>query len=464
MPKQIYAKEYEEYLITGKEEALNSLASGSIEKEYFTLIRRLLKEELTPELQKDIESFLRRIPENQSYRLKALNIFKKLQKTPTKKTEIIQDIKNLFDLGEVTPHSKPVKYNKTSTNQKDENKAQKLPNSLNINQYIKINKFIEDVYSGAIVPTDEEYNKYFGNGKATLTFDFNKIPEKTLVQIFSKRDDFREVSGFINESMPSAKLDYFKKVIDLSVKECIKKEETKKKFELFFRCSNNLLLNEQIDVLLEYRNIFNFDRLVSDFLSRKYVITIDKKEKLKILKEKKELLNKFKYKDDIMTRYCLINILDLNSQMNIFELETFIEYIQVPLYDNDSFYNISNVLRNKIMNNKENDNYINEASYINLENDRKIVEKHLKHFYLKEKMPFETFNKYFNENYIKNFYSKMQFYLGSEEPTKDNILSANEINDLMKEIQLTICDFNKEVFNYLFIIISISSQLFNISL
>ena len=41
----------------------------------------------------------------------------------------------------------------------------------------------------------------------------------------------------------------------------------------------------------------------------------------------------------------------------------------------------------------------------------------------------------------------MQFYLGNEEPTKDNILSSNEINDLMKETHLTICDFNKETFN-----------------
>ena len=92
MPKQIFAKEYEEYLITGKEEVLNSLASGSIEKEYFIIIRKLLKEELTTELQKQIDSLLNRIPETQSYRLKALNIFKKLQKNPEKKNEIIQDI------------------------------------------------------------------------------------------------------------------------------------------------------------------------------------------------------------------------------------------------------------------------------------------------------------------------------------------------------------------------------------
>ena len=85
MPKQIFAKEYEEYLITGKEEALNSLPSGSIEKEYFIIMKKLLNEDLTPELQNQIDEFIRRIPENQAYRLKAINIFKKLQKNPEKK-------------------------------------------------------------------------------------------------------------------------------------------------------------------------------------------------------------------------------------------------------------------------------------------------------------------------------------------------------------------------------------------
>ena len=90
MPKQIFAKEYEEYLITGKEEALNSLPSCSIEKEYYIIIRKLLNEELTPQLQKKIDDFLRRIPENQFYRLKALNIFKKLQKTQRKKLKLLK--------------------------------------------------------------------------------------------------------------------------------------------------------------------------------------------------------------------------------------------------------------------------------------------------------------------------------------------------------------------------------------
>ena len=213
MPKQIFAKEYEEYLITGKEEALNSLASGSIEKEYFLIIRKLLKEDLSPELQKQIVNFLQRIPEDQSYRLKALNIFKKIQKNPDKKAEIIEDIKNLFGLGNVKSHSKPVKYNKTSNSQKDENEAQKLLNSLNLGNYVKTNKFIEDIYSGQIEPNDKEYKNVYGNNHANLKFVFNKILEKTLVKIFSNQKDYRKIFDQICQSITYAKLDYFKKVM-----------------------------------------------------------------------------------------------------------------------------------------------------------------------------------------------------------------------------------------------------------
>ena len=451
MPKHIFAKEYEEYLITGKEEVLNSLPSGSIEKEYFILMKKLFKEDLTPKLQKQIDNFLKRIPEKQSYRLKAINIFKKLQKNPEKKTEIINDIKSLFQLENPKLHSKPVKYNKVSKNEKEENESQKLPNSLNLNKYLKANKFIEDVYSGAIIPNNTEFTKIYGYGSEDdkCIMDFNKIPEKTLVKIFNNEKDFTKINAFIWRSIPYAKLDYFKKVMKLTVDQCSKEEKTKESFRN--NINNNLyfLLNEQINCLLEYKNVLDCDRLVSELIERKYSeISEDKKERVETLKEIKKLLNELNYKDDKMTRNVLSTILDLNSKMNIFELDTFIEYIQVPLHDNPSLYNINQDLRNKITNNNRQYRIFScQIIEHNYDEDKKLIEKYLKHFYLKEKVAFEKFSKYFNENYIKKFYSKMQFYLGSEEPTKDNILSSNEVNDLMKETQLTICDFNKEVFN-----------------
>ena len=447
MPKQIYAKEYEEYLITGKEDTLNSLPSGSIEKEYFTLIRKLLNEELTPELQKQIDEFLRRIPENQSYRLKALNIFKKLQKNPEKKTEIIQDIKMLFRLGNVKPHSKPVKYNKTTNNQKDENDINKLPSTLNLDEYIKINKFIQDIYDNKINPTEQEYKKIFGNNYNNFDLDFNKIPEKTLVKIFSNLKDYRYIINIVSRSMLYANLDFFKHVIKSTLDECANNEEKKRDFRNHIFKNAHFLLNEQIEALLEYKD--NFDNLVNELIIRKYSdISDDKIERVKNLKEIKLLLNKHKYKDDQMTRSVLFSILDLNAKMNIFELDTFIEYIQVPLHNNHSIYNIDKNLANKIVNNNNRQNifFLPQMISPDLYGDQQLIEKYLKHFFLKDKIAFEKLHKYFNENFIKKFYSKIQFYLGNEQPTKDNILSPEEISDLMKETQLTICDYNKEEF------------------
>ena len=69
------------------------------------------------------------------------------------------------------------------------------------------------------------------------------------------------------------------------------------------------LLDEQINVLLEYKNSFNFDKLVSALITRKYsAISEDKAERVKTLKEIKKLLNEYKYKDDKMTRNVLYSI------------------------------------------------------------------------------------------------------------------------------------------------------------
>ena len=50
--KMVFAKEYEEFLITGNEDVCNSLPNGSLEKEYFLIMRQFLKEEYSPELEK----------------------------------------------------------------------------------------------------------------------------------------------------------------------------------------------------------------------------------------------------------------------------------------------------------------------------------------------------------------------------------------------------------------------------
>ena len=76
---KLNTKEFEEYLITGNEESISSLPSGSLEKEYFYLLKKLNNEDWTPELEKEVDTFVEKIPQNQSHKLKALNIFKKLK-------------------------------------------------------------------------------------------------------------------------------------------------------------------------------------------------------------------------------------------------------------------------------------------------------------------------------------------------------------------------------------------------
>ena len=449
MPKHIFAKEYEKYLISGKEEALNSLASGSIEKEYFVLIRKLLNEELSPRLQREIDYFVRRVPESQCYRLKALNIFKKLQNNPDKKDEIIKDIKKLFNLGSVKSYSKPVKYNKVSNDQNQKEDEKKLPNSLDINKYIKTKQFIEDIYSNEVDPEDMNIEDYFDYKSVKLNIDCNKLTEDLLVKAFTNKNNYSVFSDFVVKNITYLKLDKFKKVIKLIVEKCSKNEQSKKRFRELVLKEIDHFLNEQINVLLEYRNEFDFDELVSELISRKYYEeTKDNLERVKKLKEIKKLLNENKFEEDKMTRNVLYSILYLNSKMNIFELDTFIEYLKCPIFENSSIYHIEKELKEKIKKNKnQKDIFHCQIIEPNYNEEVKLIKKCLKHFYLKEKIPFEKFNKYFYTDFITEFYSKMQFYLGKEEPLKDNTLSSYEIDNLMEETILTICEFNKESFN-----------------
>ena len=82
-----FLKEFEDYLLTGNEEPIKSLPNTSKEKEYFFIIKELLNSEFTPELENKITKFISKndIPEEQTIRLKALLIYKRIQKTPEKK-------------------------------------------------------------------------------------------------------------------------------------------------------------------------------------------------------------------------------------------------------------------------------------------------------------------------------------------------------------------------------------------
>ena len=177
--KMVFAKEYEEFLITGNEDVCNSLPNGSLEKEYFLIMRQFLKEEYSPELEKKIKQFLDKskyeLSKNQTQRLAALYLYKKLQKNPDSKKDIISNIKELFQLGNVKNYSKPVKYNKMTKEEGDEGEK-KIPYKLDEEKYIKVYKLIEDIYGGKILSNKEDLNKILRSQYLKYELDFNKIP------------------------------------------------------------------------------------------------------------------------------------------------------------------------------------------------------------------------------------------------------------------------------------------------
>ena len=450
--RKIFAKEYEDFLIKGSEDVCNSLPNGSLEKEYFIIIRQLVKEEYSQDLDKKIKAFIHNfnLNEDQLTRLKALLIYKKMQKNSDKKEEIIKDIKDLFNLGNVKNHSKPVKYNKIT---KDENEIEekKIPNKLNLEEYVKVYQFVDDIYNGKIIPNDENINKILGNNDLKYKLNINKIPLDTLVKMILDAKNFDKI--IIDENIPINK-DILEKLIKVLDEECRKDNKNEENVGecIGVLCEKGLI--ENIETVLKYET-FNIENIYEILINRMYSkIDMDnmnnKEEAVQELKKMKNILSKYK-KAEPYIKSILLNILQLNAQSNTFELDIFIEYIKLPLANNKDIYNLSDESKKKI------DDYLDILGNSNPENfftfnslvyeEKEIIEKHLKHFYLKEKIEFNKFNKYFEENYIKTFYAKMQFYLGNETQTKDGILKREEIYNLMKEIILNISDYNKERYN-----------------
>ena len=433
--KVIFAKEYEDFLLTGDENVCNSLPNGSKEKEFFELTRLLLKTDYTKNIEKKIEKFFENyhIPEEQSIRLKALLIFKKVQKNPNKTEEIIKDIKDLFNYGSVTSHSKPMKYNKLV---KEENEEKKIKNKLNLEKYIKIYQLVDDIYKGKIIPNDDTVIDILGSSDIQYRFDINKIPIDTLVEMILNKDDFPEME--INTKI-AMNIDNFKKLLKILNDRCIEDDKLEKEVESFFEKYYSHFSNEHIEEILKYDK-FNFSFLIKKLFQQMSlsVSQTNVENQVKELKQLKTVLSKYKNTKEYI-QYVLLSILDFNMQLNIYEFDTFIEYIKLPLNSDESFYNKSSEKTKKL------GVFFDEDIITNIKKkERKLVEKYIKHFYLNEKIPFDKLNKYFNENYIKKFYSKMQIYLGNEIPTKDKILSSIEINELMNEIILNINDYNNK--------------------
>ena len=374
MSNQLFTKAYEDYLISGKEDSINSLPSGSLEKEYFFLIKQLLKDELTPELETQIESFTKKIPVEQSYRLRTLHIFKKLEKNPEKKAEIIKEIKDLFHLGDVTNYPNPMKYNNTIKKEKEDIEINYFPSQLNLKDIVFVDKYIEDIYSGKILPNNNKFKEFFMNKEIDLKLDFNKMPKEILINIFTL-DEYSKILKSLQSSFKTANISYFKEVIKSVVHICLKEEKKKEYFKTIITKTGQYLFTEQLEYLLTFYSDFNFKDLLYQMIIRKYPIKIkDTAEAVLKLKEIKEILIKCGYKYNIMTRKILLSIMQLNFNMNIYDLDIFLEYIKIPLNYISYIYNITPELEKKLKeDDNENEIFDQRIPY----NENKLIDKYL---------------------------------------------------------------------------------------
>ena len=175
-----------------------------------------------------------------------------MQKNSDKKEEIIKDIKDLFNLGNVKNYSKPVKYNKIT---KDENEIEekKIPNKLNLEEYVKVYQFVDDIYNGKIIPNDENINKILGNDDLKYKLNINKIPLDTLVKMFLDLENFDKFD--IDEKIPINK-DILEKLIKVLDEECRKNNQNEKNFGKYIGALCEKGLIENIETVLKYE-IFN---------------------------------------------------------------------------------------------------------------------------------------------------------------------------------------------------------------
>ena len=449
----IYAKEYEDYLITGKEECLNTLIPGGIEYEYIKLIRSILSENLTENLKQKIKDFVKRYPNNQTNKLKALLYMKELESNPENLEEIIKSIKQLFNLPYVENVPKPRNYNR-EIDDLDDNESHES-NKINDNELLKYEQLLNDIYNEKIDPNNNKFEIPDYSENVVYPFNFNKIPDKVFYKMLTDYH-YSNLSQLFYKQVSTFDLECFKNKFDKFLKS-LKESKNKTEIDTFkseLISQSNNLNNEQLNYLISLNNPFiNKDNLIGVLLYRKYPnIEESKEEKKKILLEINDLLNKMNYKYEQYKRNVLYTILKNDMEMNIYDLEKFMEYIELPSCNSDSIKTILKIPKNLIEQlkvNKTNSNniqYFQNVERSQFDSEKKLITNYLTHFFRFDNIPMVKFQNNILDQFLKKIYYTTKFLNGDEEVTKTNNLSLNEINDLMNKIILEICPHNKEKF------------------
>ena len=434
-----YRKEFEDIILNGKlDEALKTLVPNSAESIYLQFVEEYKKcfeeKKISPELNKIIENAKSKHLSNKLIQVletrRDLLEYDLPSTTKEKKHKIINELYKNYcnqNLNYDAPYF--VREKKTQNETKKETK--------NTTPCILTEKMISDAIQNDLKKNERDKK-----------FKIKNTPMKKRHKIFLE----------IIESEPDLCLDILYNKVQIPFY-LMNNEEFSKIIKFFNESKKNLndlnytlLTIEQIErILKEVNNPMHINKsnLVSFLINNKILKKPKKKHDLNELKKALyEIINKYKdyCKEHIPGIY--LQILKINKELNIMDIEPFIEYLQNPIIDRFyieqiNFYNMK--LSNNVSNN------LIDIPSINFQelSKHKFIENLLIEFFTYNKAKQEDFKKYFKLEYLEKMEFMSKMYRGEEIKSDEynKYLNNTEYDEIAKKTEITICEHNKKEFN-----------------
>ena len=436
-----FRKEFEDFVLKGKlDEALKTLVPNSKEKIYLQFCEEFKKCFAKKEITKELESII----------------------TNAKKNNIPNTLIRIFETKRDL-----LEYDLPSTNKekKEQIIEQLYKNYCGINFHYNAPFFAREKKSGKEGGQNEvnktpleltekmiknEIDKQLKQNERDQNFNFVNASKKKKIQILMDYiDNNMDRAIHIIESRVQIPFylmtkEQFTKIIN--VFNGLKKDLN--------RAYYNIFTIEQIERLLKEVNnemYINREILLTNLMEKKYNKLIRKLLKKNDLDEVKKLLwevyEVYKTYSPKFMAGTLLYILKINKLKNLLEVKPFIEYVKNPIIDR-RLYEQRKFYLNDIKNDTTYSLISLPSLYFEDISSHKFIEDLLIDFFLYEKAKPEDFKDYFKHDYLKKLEYIAKMYKGEEVKADEysKYLTNPEYEELVKKIELTICEHNPKEF------------------
>ena len=324
MSKQtnIYAKEYDDYLIKGDPSILQSLPLGSIERQYAALTTTLKEMEgYDEEFDKKLQKFLKEAPSNnQGLSLQLISLSKEyesIKDDENKKQKLLDKLKDIMDLQNPNPHSLARPTPNQMQSQSRNIQTIKYESVLNNEKEIEtIDSICNKIYNNKEIPNDTYITKTFKQYRDVI-LDLTKI-SNSLIQKAILENSYHKFLEIIGKNLLYMPIESFKSLFEFLFSQ-LTQNQPKTKLKEQINNWRKQMSNEQIEFVVDLfmKNNLGCDYLISELIKRKYNLTsLTKQEKKKTLLEINVLLNKMNFTIQPIKRDCLLSILEVNTELN----------------------------------------------------------------------------------------------------------------------------------------------------